>query len=1064
MLIADLCIRRPVLTAMGMAALVGVGWVGLGNVGVDLWPRIEIPFVAVTTLLPGATPDTIETEVTDVIEEYVNTISGLKSLRSISSEGVSQVFLEFQLSEDADVKAQDVRDKVSQALRDLPLDAEPPVIEKVNPDASPVLSVMVSGGLPIRELTRFAEDVVKERIERVPGVGSAKLVGGRDREVRIWADAARLRSYGVAVDELIGAIRSEHAEIPGGKLEAAGRTSEFSVKTKGEVESVAEFAEIAVGYRAGRATRVGDVARVEDGMEDERSYAELDGQQGVALEVRKQSGRNSVEIAQLVRKVVDELQAQAPAGARVVVARDVARFIEASARDVAVDIAIGAFLAVVVTLAFLRSLRSTLIVATAIPVSVISTFFLFDLMDFSLNMLTLMALSVAIGLLIDDAIVVLEAIHREIEAGHDSRSAASLGSERIGAAVIASTISVLAVFLPLAFMEGVFGRFMREYGLAISFSVAVSLLVAVTLTPMLCSRLLRREEQHGRVFTYLGGRLDALERAYASFLELSLRHRGAVLVATLVAVLLGGLLARGVPVEFDPKVDRSEFEGFVELPLGAGIAESKRVGRSVADALRAVPGIDLVFLTVGSGAAARVNEMIFYVETTPKQQRDVSQETLMESARDALRAAAPEAKQIGVNEISWAQGGGFTSYNVEYAVSGPKLSVLEDRTNAALAQMREDAILVDTKSSFERGRPELQVHVDRRRAADLGVPVRSLALTVRALVGGVEVASFEEDGERYDVRVRLAEQQRDEIAELAGLQVRAQSGQLVDLGNVARLQVATGPAQIERQNRARKVSLFANTREGVALGTASARVDEIIAGVKLPERYSGSHQGAVQRMQDASAGIQIAFALAVIALYMILASQFESLLQPAVIMISAPLSFAGGFAMLRLGGFAMSVFAQIALIALMGLVMKNGILLIDYANQLRREGKSAREAILAAGPVRMRPILMTQLATIAGMVPVALSQSDGAEFRNPMGAFIIGGLLSSTFLTLLVVPALYTLAEEGKERLGPLARGLARRVAGAAKRAYARPSVPAPANSERAAQDPAARSEAGGPI
>jgi HAE1 family hydrophobic/amphiphilic exporter-1 len=1012
MQITDFSIRRPVFAVMLIAALVSLGLVSLGRLGVDLFPRVEFPYVAVTTVLEGATPKTVESEVSDVLEEQLNTISGIEKLRSVSSEGLSQVFVQFELEEDIDVKAQDVRDKVARAQAELPVDAEPPVVEKIDPDAAPILSVMVSGHLPIRELTHYAKDVVKERIQRVPGVGSAQLVGGREREIRIWAHARKLRSYGLTVDDLISALRAEHAEIPGGRLEAGGGLSEFSVKTKGEVEAVREFESIVVAYRNGAPTRLRDVARVEDGAEDERTYAELDGVQGVSLEVRRQSGRNTVEVARAVKAAVVELQAAAPAGVRVVVARDVSRFIEASARDVGIDIALGGLLAVLVALAFLRSLRSTLIVSVAIPASIVSTFFLFYVMGFTLNVLTLMALSVSIGLLIDDAIVVLENIHRHIEAGEPPLRAASKGASEVGGAVVAGTASVLAVFIPIAFMQGVVGRFFYEYGLAISFAVATSLLIALTLTPTLCARVLRRETGHGRGFAWFERAYGALERVYAVLLRGALRHRLATLAVAAVSVFVGLELASGVPLDFSGRVDRSEFEGKVELPLGVGIGETKRVNHRIGTALAGLEETATVFLSVGGGSRSRVNEIDLYVGTTPKAERDVSQFSLMERAREAIARAVPEARRISVNEVSWISGGGFTSYNMQYSLTGSDLAELQQRSDAIVRHMRRDPHFVDAKSSFELGRPELQVLVDRIRAADLGVPIRVLAMTVRALVGGLDVATYQEAGKRYDVRIRLEEAQRDDLAELGQLQVRSASGRLIDLANLADLRVASGPAEIQRANRTRQVTVYANNPEGVALGPAADRLDEIVAEVGLPPGFAGMHEGHAERMKDSARAVLFAFLMALAALYMILASQFNSFSQPAAIMLTAPLSFVGAFAALRWSGTPMGLFAQIGLVALVGLVMKNGILLVDYANQQRAQGASAREATLQAGAVRLRPVLMTALSTIAGMIPVALSRSDGAEWRNPMGVLVIGGLASSTFLTLLVVPVAYTYIDD----------------------------------------------------
>jgi HAE1 family hydrophobic/amphiphilic exporter-1 len=1044
MQIADFSIRRPVFAVMLIGALVGLGAISVGRLGVDLFPRIEFPYMAVTIVLEGANPETVESEVTDVLEDHLNTISGIKELRSVSSEGLSQVFIQFELSEDADVKAEDVREKVARAVAELPPDAESPVVEKVDPDSAPILSVMVSGDLPIRSLTEFADRVVKERIQRVPGVGSAQLVGGREREIRIWLDADRLRSYGLTAPDVIQAIRAEHADIPGGLLEADEDTSEFSVKTKGEVETAREFADIVVAYREGIPTTVGDVARLEDGSEDERTYAQLDGVRGVSLDIRRQSGRNTVEVARGIKEVVEELRSEAPPGVKLVVARDISRFIEASANDVAKDIVLGGILAVLVTFAFLRSLRSTLIVAVAIPAAIISTFFLFFVMGFTLNMLTLMALSVSIGLLIDDAIVVLESIHRKIEEGLPPMEAASRGTSEVGSAVIAGTASVLAVFLPIAFMQGIIGRFFYEYGLAISFAVAISLLVAVTLTPTFCARVLRKDQGGGVVFQFLENLYARLEAVYGLLLGTALRHRLVVIGLAFVAVYGGIALARGIPLEFSSKADRSEFEGIVELPAGTGIAETKRVARQVAQAVAEVDHVEHAFLTVGAGSQGRVNEMSVYVELSPKQERSTSQLALMDAARVSMRRAAPEAKLVGVNEIAWISGGGFSAYNVEYGVTGPSLDRLEEITNAIVSRMRADPHFVDAKSGFEEGKPELEVLVDRRMAADLGVPIRSLATTVRALIGGIDVASFEEDGRRYDVRVRLERDQRDDLDEVGRIQVRPVSAPPVELAGLATLRVSSGPAQIERENRGRKVSFFANTPEGVALGTAALRLDEIVEEVGLPTGYRGKHAGSAQRMRDSAEAVVFAFVMALAALYMILASQFNSFSQPAVIMLSAPLSFVGAFAALSLSGVALSIWAQIGLVALMGLVMKNGILLVDYANQRRSAGETAREAILSAGPVRLRPVLMTALSTIAGMIPVAIATSDGAEFRRPMGLLVIGGLASSTFLTLIVVPVAYTLVADLGGVPGWAARSAARLMGrtGVATESLVEPSAP----------------------
>ena len=1016
MWISDVSIRRPVFAVMLVGAFVVLGWISLGRIGVDLFPRVEFPYVSITTLLEGAAPETIETEVTDAIEEQVNTISGIESLNSISSEGHSAVNIEFGLDENVDVKAQDVRDKVALAISDIPRDAEQPIVQKVDPDAQPIMSVMISGDMPVREITRYADRVVKERLQRVPGVGSIRLVGGRDREVRIWLDAVRLRAYGVTAQDVIDAVRREHAEIPGGRLDTAGLRSEFSVKTKGEVKDVAEFGQIVVAYRETGPTRVQDVARVEDGMEDLRSYAELDGQPGVSLEIRRQSGRNTVEVAQQIRAELAEIRQTAPEGMKLIAARDTSMFIEESVNDVFGDITLGVILVVLITLAFLLSVRATAIVAIAMPTALVATFFAFYVMGFTLNLMTLMALSVAVGLLVDDAIVILESIHRQLEEGHPPMKAASLGVGKVGLAVLSGTLSIAAVFVPIAFMDGIVGRFFFQYGLAIVFSVIVSLTCSLTLTPMLCARFLERSDESklGRVGRFFDDAYTQLEIAYGRLLDVALERRWIVVLLAAGAMVLGVFVAGFIPSAFDTRADRSEFLGQIELAYGAGVEQTREVASRAAAAMAKVDHVKSVFFTVGGDSRERVNQASFYIALTPKADRDVGFIPVMDDTRMAMQRAAPEATHISLSDVPWISGGGFTNFELEYAISGPDLRVLRERTDMIAVRMREAGIFRDVKTSFEEGKPEVQVIIDRMRAADLSVPVRSLADTVRALVGGVDVATFEEYGQRYDVRVRLEENQRHELHQLELIQVRASDQELIDLANLAAFNVAAGPAQIDRANRSRKISIFANTGPGVAMGDATAEFERIIAEAGIPQGYAVSAEGRAKRMKETGQAIGFAFMLALVALYMILASQFNSFTQPMIIMLTAPLSFVGAFIAMFFAGETMTMFTQIGLLALMGLVMKNGILLVDYANQAHESGRTAREAIREAGPVRLRPVLMTALSTICGMIPVAMSVSQGAEFRNGMGFLVIGGLASSTALTLVVVPVAYTLMADAR--------------------------------------------------
>lgn len=1028
MWLVDVSIRRPVLAVMMIGSLVVLGYLSVGRLGVDLFPNIEFPYVTITTSLEGGSPDTMETEVTDVIEESVNTLSGIKMLKSVSAEGISQVFIEFELSEDVDVKAQDVRAKIALARRDLPREIDPPIVEKLDPDSAPILSIMVAGDIPIGEITTFADDIAKEAIQRIPGVGSVSLVGGRKREIRIWLDAIKMRSYAVTADDVVRAIQNEHAEIPGGRLETEGGNFEYGVKTKAQAKTAQEFASLVVAFRNNMLpTRIGDVARVEDGLESERSYAQLNSHQGVSLEVRKQSGRNSVEVAKAIRLEVAQLKKLAPKGVEIILARDVTRFIESSINDVTHEIQIAMALVVLIVFLFLLSWRATIIVAIAIPTSLIATFFAFDVLDFTINMLTMLALTVSIGLLVDDAIVVIEAIQHDIDNGVAPMEAASHGTKKVGLAVLAGTFSTLAVFVPIAFMEGIVGRFFLQYGLTIVISVSVSLLVALTITPMLSSRFLKPSKGQFILFRPIEAFHRGLEAVYRFAVKYSVRWRFVVLILAFGSMYVGVQYAREIPAGFTAKSDRSEFMGSVDLPLGSGIEKSKAAAARIQASLEGLEHIRDVFVTIGSGSQGKINKLDLYASITPKQERDVDQYVVMDTARKKITAAVPEATKMTISEVPFISGGGASMLDVEYVVRGDDLQAMQKYTGVLTREMREAGLYVDVRTSYEGGKPELQILFDRARAGDLGISARALATTARTVIGGIDAGNFEDKGKRYDVRVRLEESQRQSPDQLNLIQIRAANGRLIDLAGIADISISSSPAQIDRMNRARKISVLANSRPGVALGTATKKMEELTENNPPPKGMTGTYDGKVKNMKEVVTAITGAFLLAMIALYIVLASQFNSFTQPIVIMLTAPLCFSGAFAAMYYGQFVMSLFAQIGLLALMGIVMKNGILLIDRANQLQEEGMSANEAIIKAGPERLRPVLMTAFAAVFGMIPVLIAVSDGAEWRNVMGAIIIGGLLSSTFLTLLVVPAAYSIMASITGTISKIAGWLTRR-------------------------------------
>jgi HAE1 family hydrophobic/amphiphilic exporter-1 len=1007
--IADTSIRRPVFAVMVIGGLVAMGLISIPRVGVDLFPRVEFPMVTVTTVLRGAAPETVEREVTEIIEESVNTIEGVRALRSYSSESISRVMIEFELDEDAREKTNDVRDKVFAARAKLPDDTEPPVVERIDAEAEPILSVLVSGPQAIRELTEFADKRLRPRLERLDGVGSVTIVGGRARAIRIWLDPIRLAGYDLAVDDVIATLKRGHVELPGGRIETPRH--EYSVKTRGKVERAEDFGALVVAERSGRAIQLRDVATVEDGMADERTIARLDGRRGVSLLVRRQSGENIVAVAQGVKRALRELAPSLPAGMEMVVAQDTSRFIESSVRDVAQDLLWGGLLAVLVVLAFLRSGRATLIAATAIPTSLFASFTLFYFMGFTLNNMTLMALSLSIGMLIDDAIVVLENIWRHIEGGRRPMEAASVATREIGLAVIATTLAICAVFVPIAFMGSMIGKFFREFGLVVACAVCVSTLVAVTLTPMLCSRYLRPGEAHGGAYRLLERLFVSLEARYRAALAWGLDHRRLVVVLAFGSVLLSGAIATRVPFEFMPAADRSEFNVWLKMPLGTPLERTSRTTRSVEEMLRQAPYVTDVFARVGGGANDRANEARLYVKLTHKTERDTTQAEVMGLVRQRLQALHLPLEDYAVEDIPWIEVAGARQSMVNYALRGPDLDRLGTYADEIVRFMEGAGGFTDVASSYESGKPEISLDVSRARAADLGVDVAQIGATISALLGGAEVATFEEHGERWDVRLQLHPSHRDDPLEIGLVNVRARDGRIVPLANLVRPTIASGPVQVDRENRSRVVNLQANL-DGKALGEAAREIEAFAAGLGMEDGYELAPIGNTEMMKETVAAIAFAFLLAMLAMYMILASQFNSFLHPATIMLSAPLSFIGAFAALWLGGYYLDMMTQIGLLMLMGLVMKNGILLVDYTNTLRDVGMPLREAVLEAGPKRLRPVLMTAISTIFGMLPVALGRGDGAEWRSSMGAIVIGGMAASTLLTLLVVPVAYTLVDD----------------------------------------------------
>jgi HAE1 family hydrophobic/amphiphilic exporter-1 len=1011
MKLADVSIRRPVLALVMSSTLLVFGFFAYPRIGVDLFPNVEFPVITVTAIYPGANPETIESKVVDKIEEAVNTVNGIKVMRSTSMENVGQVFLEFKLHVESDTAAQDVRDKVDGVLRQLPKDLEKPRVEKFDVGAAPVLTLVLSGKKRVRELTRIAKDIVKQKLQTLRGVGNIDIVGGREREFHVWLNPRELERRHLTVFEVMQALKIQNIEMPGGRLNIG--QEENVVKVRGEVRDARELANIIISSQKGTSVRISDIGRVEDGEQEARSYAELDGTSAVSLIVRKKSGANTVQMAHEIKEAIKKLKL--PEGVVLRIPVDFSTYIEHSINDVKIDLALGGILAVFIVLFFLHDWRATFISALAIPTSVIATFAFINAMGFTFNNMTMLALSLSIGILVDDAIVVIEAIHRQVELGKPPMQAAMRAAKEIGLAVMATTASIVAVFLPVAFMEGIIGRFFLQFGLTVAFAVSISLFVAFTLTPSLAARMLKPSHGEGAkrpffVSRVIDAMLGAIDNVYRKLLAAALRHRALTVLVGIGSLIGSCSLMNVVKSEFLPPEDRGEFLVRAETKVGTDLATTREVVKRITAHLRKVPGVKLTFATVGAGVTQEVNKAEINVKMIDRDERSFTQQQLMAYVRKLLVKHYPKVTCSVEKLDPIGGGGGFRQQAVQFNIRGKDLDELNQSATKLVAALKKAGTYVDLDSTYRGGKPEITVDIDRDRAADLGVPIQVIAATLRAYIAGDKVTELNTAGERYDVRIRLPKERRRSAAAIVSLRVRSRSGRLVPLSALVKVGKGYGASAIERQDRQRQVTVLANL-QGIALGEAIKEV-EAIAAKKLSKHLTSDWAGMAEIMLESFRHMGVALLLAIIIIYLILAAQFESFIHPLTIMLSLPLSVVGALGALAISGMTLNIFSMIGVIMLMGLVTKNAILLVDYANLLRREqGMSAHEALLEAGPVRLRPILMTTAAMIGGMIPVALALSEGGDQRAPMATVVIGGLITSTLLTLVVVPVAYSLLD-----------------------------------------------------
>jgi HAE1 family hydrophobic/amphiphilic exporter-1 len=1006
--LSDTSIKRPIFTAMIMLAIVVFGGVMYAKLSVDLFPKVDFPIVTITVVYPGADPETMESKIADPIEEAVNSLSGIDQLRSASLEGVAQVFVQFDLGVDLDTAAQDVRDRVASVVKDLPVGIDPPVVEKLDLGASPIMQIAVSGPVEATTLADYAEDVLRPGLERLDGVGQLELVGGREREAHVFVQPDKLRTYGLTVLDVVQALRQQNVDIPGGRVTRG--SEELVVRTNAQASTVNDLESVIVKTTAGGAPiRVRDVAEVEDSYEELRSMAQVDGKDAIAVILRKQSDANTIVVADAVNKELPRLTKLAPPGTKVEVLVDNSKNIRSSVETVELDLILGAVLAVAIIFLFLRDWRATFISALALPTSVIGTFAFVKAMGFTLNMMTTLALSLSIGILIDDAIVVIENIVRHLtELKESARDAAQKATAEIGLAVLATTMSIVAVFVPVAFMEGMVGQFFFEFGLTVAFAVLLSLFVSFTLTPMLSARMLHAH--HGKPTGLSGlieGALGLLDNGYRRVIRFALNQRLLTLIVAIASLVGAFALVPKLGFEFIPPEDKGQFLINVELPTGSSLSQSAEMTFDLSARAKKVPGVTSTFSTVGGGVQEKVNAAQIIVTLEHKSKRAYKQEEVMAYLRKSL--AGKPGVILSIEQLAAVSGGGQKNVPIQYNLRGENLAELEKYSNIIADRLRKLPGFADVDITYRSGKPQIDVDIDRTRAADVGVQAMGVAATVRTLVAGDIATEFESHGDRYDVRVQLPESMRTTTDVIERAQVRSMSGDLVEIGSIGQIKESLGPSQIDRQARQRQVTVLSSL-EDKALGDAMKEVEQIAKEV-VPDHITTSVAGMGERLQESNKSMGFSMLLAVICIYMILASQFESLIHPLTIMVSLPFALIGAFGGLLIAHMRMSIFAMIGLIMLMGLVTKNAILLVDFAVQLRERGQSIKQALENAGATRLRPILMTTAAMIFGMVPVAVGHGDGGEVRAPMGVAVIGGLITSTFLTLIVVPVIYTLME-----------------------------------------------------
>ena len=1019
--LAEICVRRPVFATMLIMTLIVLGVFSYNRLVVERFPRVEFPTITVTTRLPGAAPQEVETEITDKIEEAVNTISGIDELRSTSAEGVSLVFVAFDLERNLDEAAQDVRDKINRVLPNLPRTIEQPTIEKLDPDASPIMTISVASNRNIREMTEFADKVLRRQIESVNGVGQVQIIGGRKRQVNVYLDGGKLRGYNLTVTQVWGALQAQNLEVPGGRVEQADRA--LTLRTLGRLQSPADFNDIVVANRNGYPIKISDIGHTEDGEEDELTAGRLNDRPALLLQVRRQSGTNVIEVVEAIKTRLATVKKSLPAGYSVDVVRDQSTFILASFHAVREHLLLGSLLAALVVLLFMGNLRATIISAIAIPTSIISTFAIMDYFGVTLNGPSMLGLTLSVGIVIDDAIVVLENIFRYIEEkGYEPFAAAIEATKEIGLAVMATTLSLVVIFLPVAFMQSIPGRFFKSMALTMSFAILVSLLVSFTLTPMLSARMLKRLKRKsvggsGEPAAHAGEKSSlinrVLDRGYSSLLRWSLHHRVAVCMIALLTFASTFVLARYVGFNFFPVDDQSEFEVTVRAPEGTSLRKTLDIAEQVASGVRKLDHVDYTLMTIGDDSQRTQNQARIYVKLTDLEKRPVSQFAIMGRVRDkVLPQFQSYSLRTVVTPVATISGGGRANADVSFMLLGPNLEQLDSYSQTLLNKLKQVPGVVDADTSLIVGKPELRAAINRQKAAELGVSISDIASSLRLLVGGDQVSTYNENGEQYEVHVRANLDFRTDASSISRLNVPSTRLGSIGLDSVATLHEGTGPTQIERVSRQRQVMLTANLKPGFSQSAVLGRLGEEVRSMSMQPGYTAGVSGSSKEIGRTIRGFLVAFALSFIFMYIVLAAQFESFIHPVTVLLALPLSLPFALISLIVTGQAMNMFTLLGLLVLFGMVKKNSILQIDHTNGLRKKGMERHDALIQASRDRLRPILMTTIAFVAGMTPLALSSGPGSGINRSTSVVVIGGQSLCLLLTLVVTPVAYSIFDD----------------------------------------------------